>query len=391
MGLLVGGINQIHATEPPEWVEELISWYKEDKISEQELVTALQFLSNNNIIRLDIIEIQNILQKTKPTKYDIMVTDGVKHLVKLDKIRSSLPRDGIPSIDNPKFAIASEADFVFDENIVVGVNYGNESKAYPLFILTWHEIVNDEIGGLPISVTYCPLCYTNQVFERTINGQITELGVSGKLYNSNLVMYDRLTESYWSQAIGLAIMGELTGTQLNKIPFDVMFWSDWKTLYPNTLVLTPETGHLRPYGSNPYSDYFKDPRVLFPLENKDERIPLKEVVLGFEFNEVSKAYRLVDVESKKIINDKVGDKEILIVSTVPLMGRAFERTVGEQSLEFEWSKDVIIDKQTQSQWNIEGKAISGPLEGEQLKRIVYDPGFWFEWAAFHPETELYEN
>ena len=391
MGLLVGGINQTHAKELPQWVEELISWYKEDKIAEQELVTALQYLSNNNIIRLDIIEIQNILQKTKPAKYDIMVTDGVKHLVKLDKIRTSLPRDGIPSIDNPKFATASEADFVFDENIVVGVNYGGESKAYPLFILTWHEIVNDEIGGLPISVTYCPLCFTNQVFERTINGQITELGVSGKLYNSNLVMYDRLTESYWSQAIGLAIMGELTGTQLNKIPFDVMFWSDWKMLYPNTLVLTPETGHLRPYGSNPYSDYFKDPRVLFPLENKDERIPLKELVLGFEFNEFSKAYRLVDVESKKIINDKVGDKEILIVSTVPLMGRAFERTVGEQSLEFEWSKDAIIDKQTQSQWDIEGKAISGPLEGEQLKRITYDPGFWFEWAAFHPETEIYEN
>jgi len=131
------------------------------------------------------------------------------------------------------------------------------------------------------------------------------------------------------------------------------------------------------------SYYYKDPRVLFPIDNKDERIPLKELVLGFEFNDFSKAYRLFDVESEKIINDKVGNKEILIVSTVPYMGRAFERTVGEQSLEFEWSENGIIDKQTKSNWDLEGKAISGPLQGKQLKRIAYDPGFWFAWAAFH--------
>lgn len=387
---MLGDVNKIQAADLPQWIDDLISWYKENKISEKDLVSALEFLSKNGIISLDSTQIQNILQKTTK-EYEIMVTKGVKHLVPLDKIKGGgIPKDGIPSIDAPKFATVLEADFVFAENLVVGVHYKGESKAYPLFILTWHEIVNDEIGGLPIAVTYCPLCFTNQVFERTINGQVTELGVAGKLYNSNLVMYDRMTDTYWSQAIGLAIKGELTGTQLNRVPFDVMRWTDWKTFYPNTLVLTLDTGNPRPYGSNPYSDYFKDPRVLFPLDNRDERIPLKEVVLGFEFNDASKAYRLLDVESKKIINDKVGNKEILIVSTVPFMGRAFERTVGEQSLEFEWSENVIRDKQTQSTWDLEGRAISGPLEGEQLKRIAYDPGFWFEWAAFHPETEIYD-
>lgn len=253
---MLGGINKIHAADLPQWIDALISWYEENKISEKDLVSALEFLSKNNIISLDSSQIQIILEKTTSTKeYEIMVTNGVKH----------------------------------------------------------------------------------------------------------------------------------------KVPFDVMYWSDWKTFYPDTLVLTRDTGNARPYGSNPYSDYFKDPRVLFPLDNRDERIPLKELVLGFEFNDFSKAYRLVDVESKKIINDKVGNKEILIVSTVPFMGRAFERTVEEQSLEFEWSENVIKDKQTQSTWDLEGKAISGPLEGKQLKRIAYDPGFWFEWAAFHPKTEIYSD
>ncbi len=391
MGML-GGINKIQAADLPQWIDDLISWYEENKISEKDLVSALEFLSKNNIISLDSSQIQIILEKTTSTKeYEIMVTNGVKHIVSLDKIRSGgPPKDGIPSIDNPKFVKTNEAEFVSDNDVVIGLEINGETKAYPLSILVWHEIVNDNVGGTPVAVTYCPLCFTNQVFERIINGQEVEFGTSGKLYNSNLVMYDRLTESYWSQAIGLAIKGELTGTQLNRVPFDVMYWSDWKTFYPDTLVLTRDTGNARPYGSNPYSDYFKDPRVLFPLDNRDERIPLKELVLGFEFNDFSKAYRLLDVESKKIINDKVGNKEILIVSTVPFMGRAFERTVGEQSLEFEWSENVIKDKQTQSTWDLEGKAISGPLEGKQLKRIAYDPGFWFEWAAFHPETEIYD-
>ncbi len=318
-----------------------------------------------------------------------METKGVKHLVDLNKIKSSVPKDGIPSIDNPKFVSAEKADFILDHELVIGVNLNGVIKAYPLFILNWHEIVNDFFSETPVAITYCPLCFTNQVFERTINGQTTEIGVSGKLYNSNLVMYDRLTESYWSQALGLAIKGELTGTQLKRLPFDVLMWKDWRTLYPETEILTTDTGHQRPYGSNPYADYFKDPRILFPIENKDERIPLKEVILGFEDNNIYKAYRLQDVESKKVINDRVGNKDVLIISTISFMGRAFDRNLEGQTLEFEFQDGKILDKQTESEWNLEGIAISGDFNGKQLKRIVYDPGFWFEWAAFHPDTELY--
>jgi len=153
----------------------------------------------------------------------IMITNGQKHIVPLDKIKSGgPPKDGIPSIDNPKFVPVSESQFVPDTTFVIGLDINGEKRAYPLFIMVWHEIVNDSVGGVPVAVTYCPLCFTNQVFERVIDGKEVEFGTSGKLYNSNLVMYDRLTDSYWSQALGVAITGELTGYELKRIPFDVI-------------------------------------------------------------------------------------------------------------------------------------------------------------------------
>ncbi len=369
---LPNGIEKSFSTEIPPWINNIISWFNDDLISELELRNALDYLDKRNVISLSSDEIQSKLPENLikiEKKYEIMETKGVKHLVDLNKIKSSVPKDGIPSIDNPKFVSADKADFILDHELIIGVNLNGVIKAYPLFILNWHEIVNDFFGETPVAITYCPLCFTNQVFERTINGQTTEIGVSGKLYNSNLVMYDRLTESYWSQALGLAIKGELTGTQLKRLPFDVLMWKDWRTLYPETEILTTDTGHQRPYGSNPYADYFKDPRILFPIENKDERIPLKEVILGFEDNNIYKAYRLQDVESKKVINDRVGNKDVLIISTISFMGRAFDRNLEGQTLEFEFQDGKILDKQTESEWNLEGIAISGDFDGKQLKEL----------------------
>ncbi len=323
---------------------------------------------------------------------EIMITNGIKHIIPLDKIKSGgPPKDGIPSIDNPKFMTASEANFVSDDDLVIGLRLNGETKAYPLFILVWHEIINDKLGDTPVVVTYCPLCFTNQVFERKINGIETEFGTSGKLYNSNLVMYDRNTDSQWSQALGKAITGELTGHELKRTPFDVVKWSDWKSLYPDSLVLTTDTGHLRPYGSDPYGDYYTDPRIIFPVENMDDRMHPKEIILGFDDNNTHKAYKLKDVESSKIVNDKINNKEILLVSLFPNMARAFDRTLGNQILEFEFSNNKIVDKQTKSEWNLDGLAVSGSLQGKQLSRIAFNPGFWFEWVAFHPDTEIYQG
>ena len=322
----------------------------------------------------------------------IMVTNGLKHIVPLDKIKSGgPPKDGIPSIDNPKFAPVSESQFVPDTTFVIGLDINGEKRAYPLFIMVWHEIVNDIVGGVPVAVTYCPLCFTNQVFERVIDGKEVEFGTSGKLYNSNLVMYDRLTDSYWSQALGVAITGELTGYELKRIPFDVISWADWKTLHPDTLVLTTETGHIRSYGVDPYGDYYTDPRILFPVEHEDDRMHPKELILGFYEGDVYKAYKQEDVESAIVINDKINTKPMLLVSLFSGDSRAFDRTVNDKVLTFDFVDDVIIDLESKSKWNYDGVAISGSMEGIQLVRLPFNPGFWFQWVAFHPDTEVYES
>lgn len=330
--------------------------------------------------------------QTSQVEDETMITNGIKHIVPLDKIRSGgPPKDGIPSIDNPKFVSAQGATFVSGDDLVIGLRLNGETKAYPLFIMVWHEIVNDRLGNMPVAVTYCPLCFTNQIFERKINGIETEFGTSGKLYNSNLVMYDRNTDSQWSQALGKAITGDLAGYELKRTPFDVVRWSDWKSLYPDTLVLTTDTGFARPYGSDPYGDYYTDSRIIFPVENNDDRLHPKEIVLGFDDHNMHKAYKLADLEPKKIINDQIGDKKLLLVSLFPSMARAFDRTLEDQILDFEFSNNKIIDGQTGSEWNVEGLAVSGPLQGKQMSRVVFNPGFWFEWVAFHPDTEIYNG
>lgn len=330
------------------------------------------------------------LEESSSVPEQIQTTNGIRHIIPLDEIKSGgPPKDGIPSIDNPEFMDAYEAEFVSDDDIVIGLNVNGQARAYPLFILVWHEIVNDNVGGVPLAITYCPLCYTSQVFERTVDGKETEFGTSGKLYNSNLVMYDRNTDSMWSQAMGKAVVGQLTGYELKKIPFDLAKWSDWKKLYPDTVVLSTNTGHSRPYGSDPYGGYYTDSQIYFPVKNSDDRMHPKEIILGFEHNESFKAYKMTDIKSQGIINDNVGGQNLVLVSITPQAARVFDRTVDGQTLEFTLDEDIMIDKQTGTQWNIEGVGISGPLQGRHLDRLAFSPGFWFEWVAFHPTTEVY--
>lgn len=324
------------------------------------------------------------------TELTISETDGVKHLIPLDKIKGGgPPKDGIPSLDNPVFVLIQNSDFISDHDTVIGLEINGEAKAYPLFILVWHEIVNDTVGGAPVSVTYCPLCYTSQVFSRVINDRAVEFGVSGKLYNSNLLMYDRLSDSYWSQALGLALYGELTGYQLDLIPFDVITWGDWKMLHPDTLVLSTDTGFARSYATDPYGNYYTEPQIMFPVEYSDDRLSPKEIIVGLYFGDLYKAYRQSDVESASLINDSIGDTSVMLVSLFSENSRAFDRVINGQTLEFEIIDGKIVDTVTNSVWNYDGLSISGQLQGEQLTRLPLEPGFWFEWIAFHPQTLLF--
>jgi Protein of unknown function (DUF3179) len=324
-----------------------------------------------------------------------------KSIVPLDQIVSGgPPPDGIPSIDNPKFISVQEASkFLEDSELVLGLNINGDIRAYPLQILVWHEIVNDEVGGVPVAVTYCPLCFTNQVFNRTIDDdvqEVVEFGTSGKLYNSNLVMYDRTSKSLWSQALAEGIVGKHAGTKLERVPFDIAYWKEWKQLYPDSKVLSRDTGSNRPYGADPYGDYYTNSDILFPVLNRDNRLGLKEIVVGFENKEQHKAYKLQEIENKKVINDQVNGKPIALFSLYPFMIRGYDPIVvedGEQKIELQFNYNAennkFIDKQTGSVWNFEGKAISGQMKGKQLTRLPFDEGFWFEWVAFHPKTEIY--
>jgi hypothetical protein len=345
--------------------------------------------SNSNSITIAAVDNTN-------SAAAVTAEEKEKSIVPLDQIVSGgPPPDGIPSIDNPKFISVQEASkFLEASELVLGLNINGDIRAYPLQILVWHEIVNDEVGGVPVAVTYCPLCFTNQVFNRIIDGQeVVEFGTSGKLYNSNLVMYDRTSKSLWSQALAEGIVGKHAGTKLERVPFDIAYWKEWKQLYPDSKVLSRDTGSNRPYGADPYGDYYTNSDLLFPVLNRDDRLGLKEIVVGLENKEQHKAYKLQEIENKKVINDQVNSKPIALFSLYPFMVRAYDRIVedGELTLQFEYDADNnrIIDKQTGSEWNFEGMAITGQMKGKQLTRLPYDEGFWFEWIAFHPKTGIY--
>lgn len=320
----------------------------------------------------------------------IMETDGVLHTIPLEKIKSGgPPKDGIPSIDEPVFVAAADADFLSDSDTVIGLNLNGDARAYPLLILVWHEIVNDEVGGIPVAVTYCPLCYTSQVFERVIQGEAVEFGTTGKLYQSNLLMYDRLTDTYWSQVLGTAVKGPLSGDRLERVPFDIVSWGDWKVLHPETVVLSTDTGHIRSYGVDPYGTYYTDPRIIFPVDNPDDRMHPKEIVIGLGLGGVHKAYRQADIESAVAINDSVGGTDVLLLSMFPGNTRAFDRVLDGQVLSFVHEDGRVTDLGSGSEWNYDGLAISGSLAGEQLERLAIEPGFWFEWATIYPDTLIY--
>ena len=379
---------------------------KKNKINKKSIaVVVVAILSIVGVILSVIIVIPTI--NTNPTSITITAGGNTnsaasataeekeKSIVPLDQIVSGgPPPDGIPSIDNPKFISVQEASkFLEDSELVLGLNINGDIRAYPLQILVWHEIVNDEIGSIPVAVTYCPLCFTNQVFNRTIDDgqEVVEFGTSGKLYNSNLVMYDRTSKSLWSQAMAEGIVGKYAGTKLERVPFDVAYWKEWKQLYPDSKILSRDTGSNRPYGVDPYGDYYTNSDVLFPISNRDDRLGLKEIVVGFENKGQYKAYKLQEIEDNKVINDQVNGKSITLFSSYPFMIRAYDPIAQGQTLEFTYNPKSknFLDEQTGSEWNFEGKAISGQMKGKQLTRLPFDEGFWFEWVAFHPKTEIY--
>ncbi|MFQ5997767.1 MAG: DUF3179 domain-containing protein [Candidatus Bathyarchaeia archaeon] len=339
---------------------------------------------------------------------EVMVTEqGVKYIVHPSKLMpGGPPPDGIPSIDSPKFISAEQAnEWLGDEEFVLGIEYNGILRAYPHQILVWHEIVNDNFNEDPVLITYCPLCFTGIAFERIVDGEQVEFGTSGKLLNSDLVMYDRKTRSYWSQITGQAIVGELSGMKLNAIPLDTIRWVDWKNLHPDTKVLSRDTGHFRNYGADPYGGYYTGGGTIFPVDSNDNRLQTKAIVFGLEINGASIAYPEEDIAAVGgVLNHQFKGVPLLVFQlpnqttqvtaggSAAAMARAtriFERSVSGRALAFELANGILVDE-SGSEWSFEGIGLSGPNKGTRLTRLDRGPHFWFAWSSFFPETELYQ-
>ncbi|MCI0393891.1 MAG: DUF3179 domain-containing protein [Chloroflexi bacterium] len=337
-------------------------------------------------------------------------TNWNRHTIRYEEILSGgPPRDGIPSIDDPQFiSPAAAGEWLAGNEPVVALEIDGDVRAYPLQILTWHEIVNDVVGGVPVIVTFCPLCNSAVAFDRRLEGEAYEFGTSGLLRHSDLIMYDRTTESLWQQFTGEAIAGDLAGKRLTFLPSSLVSFADFKAAYPQGVVLSRETGYDRDYGRNPYAGYDNiDSTPFLFLGVPDDRLPPMARVVTVSFEDVDVAYPLDILAEAGVINDTVAGRELVVFHTAGTSSAldaseiaagadvgatgVFDPNLDGQTLIFKKVGEAIVDEQTNSTWNILGQAIDGPLEGRALTPIVHGDHFWFSWAAFKPETIIYRN
>jgi len=272
--------------------------------------------------------------------------------IPVDEIfRGGPPRDGIPSIDQPIFYPTSTA--LNDDSRILGVFYNGVAKAYPINILNYHEIVNDDFDGEKVVITYCPLCGSGIAFLSTINGQAYTFGVSGLLYNSDVLLYDRESESLWSQMLSKAISGSLEGTNLTLLSTENTTWSEWKSRYPNSFYLSEETGFFRDYDQTPYKGYDQSDQLYFPVSRKSTSMHPKEIVIGIEVNGKFKAYPFKELEKLN------GD------------------------LEDEFNDQIIIV-------SFNNQSNSAKLTKKDGDPFPSFTSFWFAWYTFHPNTKVFK-
>ncbi len=278
------------------------------------------------------------------------------------------PKDGIPALTDPKTVPPAEADYLRPDDKVIGVQIQGEARAYPLRILMWHENANDVLGGRPIAVTYCPLCHSAFVFDRRIGGEVREFGISGRLWNSNALLYDRqdkvAEESLWSQVLMKAVCGPAAekGLELEPLPSALLTWSDWRRRHPETTVLSTSTGHRRSYGRNPYAGYFRTDRLMFPVSAGEAALRghrNKEVMVVVRVGGATRAYAVSDVAQA------AGEDG------------TFEHRLGGARVRFHYAE--------------EGKTVRvEPVRVPQGRDFAVAYTFWFAWRAMHPDGDVFQ-
>jgi hypothetical protein len=317
-------------------------------------------------------------------------------LIPKDQVFDGGPgKDGIPALTNPKFTDVSSTNYLKDEDLVIAVKANNEMRIYPHPILDWHEIINDEIGGIKFAITYCPLTGSGIAWNRLLNGQETTFGVSGLLYNSNLMPYDRASNSTWSQMKMLSVNGGLIGQKADIFPIIESSWKTIKQLYPNAKVVTTETGYSRSYGTYPYGDYkTNNDLLIFPVTPDDKRLPRKERVLGVLINDEAKAYRFENNGSNiSLRNDNVFGKAIVVVSSRNKnIFTAYQSQLEDGTIvnltAVQNELPIVMTDSNGNKFDLFGEVIAGSKKGFKLKSITSMIAYWFAWAAFYPNTSI---
>lgn len=339
------------------------------------------------------------------------LTNYQKSSVPIEEIFTGGPmRDGIPAIDSPRFVSADSAsEWLGDKEPVIALQLNGVARAYPLQILMYHEIVNDELAGKPVSVTFCPLCNASIVFEREVksggDSTVLDFGTTGRLRKSDLVMYDRQTETWWQQFTGKGIIGDYTDVSLVRLPSQIISFEEFRRAFPESEVLSKETGFLRPYGNNPYRGYDSIDNNPFLFRGEvDPRLPAMERVLSIRHDTETQLVPLSELKNQAVVNlTSGGYKTVVIASTsatsaldaeniaqsrhVPAAA-AFRAMVDEQELVFELKDGIVQDLQTASHWNAFGMSIKGELAGTQLQQVDDGVHFAFAWLAFDPEATV---
>ncbi len=307
-------------------------------------------------------------------------------------------RDGIASVNEPKFTTTEATQFMDEEDLVTVLQIGDDIKAYPHPILDYHEIINDEVGGLPVAINYCPFTGTGMAWERTFNGDTTTFGVSGLLYNSNLMPFDRATETIWSQLALKGVNGEFLGKSAIVHSMTEMPWSTWKILFPTSKVLSKDTGFDLIYGDYPYLDFRTNNEFfVFPVNNTDNRLPNKERVLGVIGANETRVFRFSSFTEKneiQVIHNSFMGRSIAVFGSAAqgIIGVVSASLKDGTTIEFLPTvndSNLLVDTNG-NEWTILGKAVSGDLIGTQLDIPKSFMGYWFSFAIFYPNLDIYE-
>ena len=308
-------------------------------------------------------------------------------------------KDGIPSIDRPRFSLARDITFLDPDDLVVGIKIGEDARAYPHPILDWHEIVNDEVDNQFIAIIYCPLTGTGVAWNRQIGGLVTTFGVSGLLYNSNIIPYDRETDSNWSQMLLESVQGELRSREIETFPLVETTWATWLAMYPDSRVLNTDTGFNRNYTQYPYGAYrTNDAMLVAPIQPDDNRLPRKDRGMGIIDDGNAKFYPLREFSGGlSIVTDRFGAQELVIAgSSDQNFLVAYERLLEDGTLlEFTPLTDVgqpaIMVDQEGNAWNFFGEAVAGPRQGITLRPVTHFMGYWMAWGTFYPDLPIFER